>query len=107
MKGFKNVNIYIEGKGIVKGSVTLENGKIKSFEENDEALTLDENLIVVPGFIDKHIHGANNSVILHSQSTGMRFSRQQIVLSATFVCSKLVVGKEMLQASFVIWDLRT
>ncbi len=24
-------------------------------------LTLDENLIVVPGFIDKHIHGANNS----------------------------------------------
>ncbi len=37
MKGFKNVNIYIEGKGIVKGSVTLENGKIKSFEENDEA----------------------------------------------------------------------
>ena len=51
------------------------------------------------------VHGANNSVILHSQSTGMRFSRQQIVLSATFVCSKLVVGKEMLQASFVIWDL--
>lgn len=61
MKGFKNVNIYIEGKGIVKGNVSVEDGKIKSFDANDEALTLDENLIVVPGFIDKHIHGANHS----------------------------------------------
>ena len=61
MKGFKNVNIYIEGKGIVKSSVALENGKIKSFDAVDGALELDENLIVVPGFIDKHIHGANNS----------------------------------------------
>ena len=61
MKGFKNVNIYIEGKGIVKSIVALENGKIKSFDAVDGALELDENLIVVPGFIDKHIHGANNS----------------------------------------------
>lgn len=61
MKGFKNANIYIEGKGIVKSSLSIENGKIKSFEDVDGALELAENLIVVPGFIDKHIHGANNS----------------------------------------------
>ncbi len=61
MKGFKNVNIYIEGKGIVKGSVSVENGKIVSFDEAKDGLELDDNLIVVPGFIDKHIHGANNS----------------------------------------------
>ena len=30
MKGFKNVNVYIEGKGIVKSDVLVENGKIKA-----------------------------------------------------------------------------
>ena len=61
MKGFKNVNVYIEGKGIVKSDVLVENGKIKAFEGAVDGIELDENLIVVPGFIDKHIHGANNS----------------------------------------------
>lgn len=61
MQGFKNVNLYVEGKGIVKSSVTFKNGKIVSFDENQDSLTLSDNLIVVPGFIDKHIHGANNS----------------------------------------------
>lgn len=61
MQGFKNVNLYVEGKGIVKSSVTFKNGKIVSFDDNQDSLTLSDNLIVVPGFIDKHIHGANNS----------------------------------------------
>lgn len=59
-KGFTNCNIYVEGKGIVKSSLKVENGKIVSFENND-GITLDNQLYVVPGFIDKHIHGANNS----------------------------------------------
>ena len=61
MKGFKNVNVYIEGSGIVKSSVVFENGKITSFQEEEGLLELNNDLIVVPGFIDKHIHGANNS----------------------------------------------
>ena len=61
MKGFKNANIYIEGKGIVKSSLVIENGKIASFDETKDLMTLREDLIVVPGFIDKHIHGANHS----------------------------------------------
>ena len=58
--GFSNSNIYVEGKGIIKTSLKVDDGKIVSFE-NEEGLTLDDSLIVVPGFIDKHIHGANNS----------------------------------------------
>lgn len=58
--GFSNANIYVEGKGIIKTSLKVDDGKIVSFE-NEEGLTLDDSLIVVPGFIDKHIHGANNS----------------------------------------------
>lgn len=61
MKGFKNCNIYVEGKGIVKSNLEVENGKIASFNAVDGALELDDKYIVVPGFIDRHIHGANNS----------------------------------------------
>lgn len=61
IKGFKNCNIYIEGKGIVKGNVEVCDGKIVSFNEVDDALELNSDLFVVPGFIDRHIHGANNS----------------------------------------------
>lgn len=61
MKGFKNANIYIEGKGIVKSSLVIENGKIVSFNETKDARELSDEFIIVPGFIDKHIHGANHS----------------------------------------------
>ncbi len=64
IKGFKNVNVYVEGLGIVKRIVVVENGKIiKITEDNFEGdfITLSDDKIVVPGFIDKHVHGGNNS----------------------------------------------
>ena len=60
-KGFHNTNIYIESKGIVKTDLTIDNGIIKDFKDNKEGLELDNKYIVVPGFIDRHIHGANGS----------------------------------------------
>ena len=62
MKGFKNANVYVEGQGIIKTSLVVEDGKIISFDgDHEDLIELDENLIVVPGFIDVHVHGANNS----------------------------------------------
>ena len=29
IKGFKNVNVFVEGQGIVKKSILVEDGKIK------------------------------------------------------------------------------
>lgn len=62
-KGFNQVNVYVEGLGIVKKTVKVDSGKIVSIDDdnNSELLTLDDNLYVVPGFIDKHVHGANHS----------------------------------------------
>lgn len=61
MKGFKNVNVYVEGKGIVKTSIGFEGGVITCLEPNceiEELALLSEDMVVVPGFIDQHIHGA-------------------------------------------------
>lgn len=55
----KNGNIITE-KGIVKGSLEIENGKIKKIYENklDFKEGIDANeCFISPGFIDIHIHG--------------------------------------------------
>lgn len=61
IKGIKG-KIYVEGEGIIETTVTIENGKIVAIGKTEgEFLELEENQILVPGFVDKHIHGANNS----------------------------------------------
>lgn len=62
MKGFKNIKVYVEGKGIIVTSVAVEEGKIVKIGndlEVEEYLPTNENLLVVPGFIDQHTHGAD------------------------------------------------
>ena len=61
MKGFKNVNLYVENQGIIKTSIVVENGRIKEIgnvENVENYCDVQENWIVVPGFIDQHVHGA-------------------------------------------------
>ncbi len=65
MKGFKNVNVYVEGQGIVKTNIGFEDGKIAYIGDDASAIEaiaeLTEDQVVVPGFIDQHIHGAAGS----------------------------------------------
>ncbi len=62
MKGFKNAKVYIYGKGLVSSDVAVENGIISAVGEN---LPIDEQYpfkgVVVPGFIDRHVHGAGGA----------------------------------------------
>ena len=34
MKGFKNIKVYVEGKGIIVTSVAVDNGKIAAIGDN-------------------------------------------------------------------------
>lgn len=65
MKGFKNVCAYVEGQGIVLTNIGIENGKIAYIGQDDSKITdvihVENGQIVVPGFIDEHIHGAAGS----------------------------------------------
>lgn len=64
MKGFKNSNIYVEGKGIIKTNLEIENGYIKAIGDdiNTEGFEqLPEDRILIPGFVDEHIHGAGGA----------------------------------------------
>ncbi len=63
MKAFKNALVYVEGEGLKKCDVAFDS-KILTIGEGVEGadiLALPDDAIVLPGFIDEHIHGAGGS----------------------------------------------
>ena len=65
MKGFKNAKTYVYGKGIITTNIGIENGVI-AYIGNDESvitepLPYSNDQVVLPGFIDEHIHGAGGA----------------------------------------------
>lgn len=65
MKGFKNVKAYIEGQGIILTNIAIENGKISYIGSDSDKITqvidVPNDAVVLPGFIDQHVHGAGGS----------------------------------------------
>ncbi len=64
MKSFRNAIVYVEGKGLVKRTVCFDKKieKISVFaDKKAQAIEIPENAIVLPGFVDQHIHGAGGS----------------------------------------------
>ncbi len=65
MKGFINAKCYVEGKGIITTNIGVENGKIAYIGDDasliTEAYAYNEGEVVLPGFIDQHIHGAGGA----------------------------------------------
>lgn len=64
MKGFINAKTYVHGEGFIVTNVAVENGKIVAIGNDvkiDQPFPYTEGQIVVPGFIDQHVHGANSS----------------------------------------------
>ncbi len=59
IKCFKGVNAYVEGKGIVKTDLSFSD-KILSVDLGamGEEISLPDGALVLPGFIDEHIHAA-------------------------------------------------
>ena len=65
MKGFRNALVYVEGQGVIRTNLGIENGKIAYVGDDARVITdafnYSEGQIVVAGFIDEHIHGAAGS----------------------------------------------
>lgn len=87
--GFKHSNIYVYGKGLVKTSLSIEDGKIKRIDhslENNELLELDDKYIVLPGFVDKHIHGANSADFMNPSKDQIKRILSAIAKEGTTSC---------------------
>ncbi|MBO4940301.1 MAG: N-acetylglucosamine-6-phosphate deacetylase [Clostridia bacterium] len=64
MKCFKGATVYVDGEGLKKCTVCFDE-KIEKIsrcaDKTAEVIELPEGAIVLPGFIDQHIHGAGGS----------------------------------------------
>ena len=82
MKCFKNATVYVENKGLVKCAVEFDE-KIQKISKKSKAeeIVLPENAIVLPGFVDQHIHGAGGS-------DGMDGTEEDIAMIAKTVASE-------------------
>lgn len=72
MQGFKNSRVYVEGRGIVKTSLGIENGKFVSFREDERFPQLDDKYTIIPGLIDEHTHGGAGFDFMDADEEGIR-----------------------------------
>ena len=95
--GFKNSKIYVYGKGIIETSLNIENGKIAMIGSinNDNLLELSKDLIVLPGFVDKHIHGANHSDFMNPTKEDLVNITKAIAQEGTTSCLATTMTQSM------------
>ncbi len=85
MKGFKNVKAYIHGVGVITTDIKVENNKITGIGsfDIDEPFFVSENSIVVPGFIDQHIHGAGGADTMDGTALAIKTMADTLVKEGT------------------------
>lgn len=97
MKGFKNVRAYIYGKGIITCDISFEDGIITQIGEN---LPIDEviecNGLVLPGFVDRHIHGAGGADGMDGEQATLQTIADNIVKegTTTFLATTMTQSEE-------------
>ncbi len=97
MKGFKNAKIYVEGKGVIKTSLSVENGKIASIGEGvKDYYELPDDAVVVPGFIDEHIHGSAGSDAMDASFDALKNIAASIACEGTvgFLATTMTQSRE-------------
>lgn len=98
MKAFKNVSVYVEGKGIVKSSVYFDEKieKIGGCMKGAEEISLPEGAVVLPGFIDEHIHGAGGSDAMDGTTKDLSIIAETVAKegTTTFLATTMTQSKE-------------
>ena len=81
MKGFKNSKVYVYKKGIIKTDVAVACGIIENIGNGcvNEGITLPEGAVLVPAFIDEHIHGAMGADTMDGSVEALRVMADALV----------------------------
>ena len=106
IKGFKNSRIYVEGKGIIKTNLSIENGYIKAIGAHLDTTgfeVLDEDKILIPGLVDEHIHGAGGADAMNGNMEDlMTIAKYQAMDGTTsFNFTTMTMKKRVRQRSMV------
>lgn len=98
MKAFKNASVYAEGKGIIRTSVYFDDKirQIGGYVAGAEEIELPENAVVLPGFIDEHIHGAGGSDAMDGNTQDLAIIAETVAKEGTtsFLATTMTQSKE-------------
>ncbi len=100
MKGYKNALVYITGKGLIRASVGVTDGKIVYVGSDESKITEPypyiEGQIVCPGFIDQHIHGAYGSDAMDGSDEALKTIAKSIASEGvtSFLATTMTERKE-------------
>ncbi len=87
MKGFKKVRAYVEGKGVITTNIGIEGEKIVYIGEDNSKITepfkISKKAIVVPGFIDEHIHGAKGADAMDGEKEALSTIAEAVATEGT------------------------
>ncbi|EHO19301.1 hypothetical protein HMPREF9466_01232 [Fusobacterium necrophorum subsp. funduliforme 1_1_36S] len=106
----KNVTMILFDR-IFKGDIRIKGSHISEIEENlvenekEEVLDL-EGKLLIPGFIDVHIHGADGADAMDGSIESLQKISKYLASKGTtnFLATTLTSSKEMLKkSSFLYW----
>ncbi|MBO7187075.1 MAG: N-acetylglucosamine-6-phosphate deacetylase [Clostridia bacterium] len=102
IKGFKNITAFIDGE-FKETSIKIEDGKIVDFSYNDDFLTLPDDAIVLPGFIDEHVHGVLNSDAMDANINAFETISTQLAKEGTtaFLITTMTASKDDISNSLI------
>lgn len=83
MFSFKKVNAYIEGKGIIKTNITFNDKIISVRKSMGEIISLPEDALVLPAFIDQHTHGAGGFDAMDGDLSALKTISETIAKEGT------------------------
>ena len=103
MRCFKNALTYVEGKGIIRTDVLFGEKieKIGICNFADEFIRLPENAIVLPGFIDEHIHGAGGADAMDATEEALSTIAETVAAEGTtaFLATTMTQSRENIMAA--------
>jgi N-acetylglucosamine-6-phosphate deacetylase len=79
MKSIKNAKVYMEGRGFISTSLSFDERIQEIGASIGEEIVIPKDAIVLPGFIDQHIHGAGGYDFMDGSVLGLE------TISATLV----------------------
>src|ERR1041385_1258229 len=75
----RNATVVLPDRTIEHGAILIEDGHISSIGERAATETIDlEGMIVLPGFIDVHIHGAAGVDVMEATADGLQQVSQHL-----------------------------
>lgn len=111
MKCFRGASVYVAGAGVTRADITFDEiiREIGAAPADAETVALPEGAVVLPGFIDPHIHGAGGADAMDGTAAALATISETVAREGTtsFLATTMTEsGEAILRALTAVRDCR-